>query len=437
MGDFVYNPFNKDISEIKYEDLEKLIENEVSEGWFIEYKSSFPNKKKNQKVAKSIASFANSNGGWYIVGIEECDNKSEPCKIIGIDLEKNIKPSDKITNIIKGHINPLPYFESKIIETPDGKSVLVVKVFEGNNPPYICDGQIYQRVNEITDKIKPIKDRYSFEKLLDKKHLLTEKIESFMNNQLLIEDSFEQPYLEFYIYVNNPKQSISKNFYSKEFFEEIKENFNSNVDLFDGKLPASIEFDNIHSSVNSYILRHIYNNNPFCTGLTLELFIEGHLKLIFPFNIYDKLSLNTNYETILEYDLLTSNKNNLRIIDLAESILALQIILTQYKRLLKKYDCEYDVYIKSKFKNFKSVTTFVDSMEFMEFIYKNGLPINLKDSIDVPLFGYIKRPFDKFNEFEFVVNIISAGGFPIHLVESISEGFGSLITQKSTKNDKK
>lgn len=37
----MYNPFNKVISEIKYEDLKSLIENNISEGWFIEYKRSF------------------------------------------------------------------------------------------------------------------------------------------------------------------------------------------------------------------------------------------------------------------------------------------------------------------------------------------------------------------------------------------------------------
>lgn len=38
----MYNPFNKNISEIEYSDLKKLKDNDVSEGWFIEYKESFP-----------------------------------------------------------------------------------------------------------------------------------------------------------------------------------------------------------------------------------------------------------------------------------------------------------------------------------------------------------------------------------------------------------
>ena len=110
----MYNPFNKNISEIEYSDLKKLKDNDVSEGWFIEYKESFP--KNNKKIANSIASFANSEGGWYIVGIKESDNESKPSEIIGFDLDSYKKPTDKITNIVKDNIDPIPYFESKVIK---------------------------------------------------------------------------------------------------------------------------------------------------------------------------------------------------------------------------------------------------------------------------------------------------------------------------------
>lgn len=131
---------------------------------------------------------------------------------------------------------------------------------------------------------------------------------------------------------------LFEDFFSEEFFEMLKENFNSYVEIMEG-LPVSsaINFDNIHASVDSYILRHIYDNTPLHTGLTLELFKEGHLKLIFPFNIYDNTSLNTEYESLIYYDSFFTDKHkDLRIIDLAESMFAFQIILAQYKKLLKK-----------------------------------------------------------------------------------------------------
>lgn len=432
MGEEMYNPFNKDISEIEYEDLEKLIENNISEGWFIEYKGSFPN---NKKIANSIASFANSEGGWYIIGIEENENEANPFEIVGFDLETNRKPDDKITNIVKDNIDPIPYFESRIVEMPENKVVLIVQVFENHNPPYISNGSVYIRVGE-TSKPLAIDDRYQFEKLLNKRENYRKKVDLFMDNKFFFGNSYTQPYLEFYVYLDNPKGILFENFYSEEFFEEFKENFNSNVQLVDGSadLSASINFDNAHSSVGSYILRQIYDNPRLHTGLTLELFKEGHLKLIFPFTVYKKSTLNNNYESLIYYDYFISEEyTDLRIIDLAESMFSFQVILAQYKRLLEKYGCNCELNIKYKFSNFNHITPFMDSKEYMEFIYENKLPINLKTSIDIPAGDYLKCQFHDFNVIVFIFKIIEATGLPRHLIDVIADGYVKYVEIKSKK----
>ena len=429
VGGVMYNPFNKNISEIEYEDLKKLIENDVSEGWFIEYKGSFP--KNNKKIANSIASFANSEGGWYIVGIEENKNEIHPFEIVGFDLETNKKPDDKITNIIKHNISPIPYFESKLVEIPENKVVLVVQVFEGYDTPYISNGSVYIRVNGTSE---PIKDRYQFEKLLEKKRFFEKKVNSFMDNTFFFNNYFNQPYLEFYVYVNNPKKVLFEDFYSEEFFENLKENFNSKVKLTDElELSGSVNFDNIYGSVDSYMIRHVYDNDPMHTGLTLELFKKGHLKLILPFTVYNNLSLNNEYKSLIYYDSFVSEYEDLRIIDLAESIFAFQVILAQYKRLLEKFDCKYDINIKYKFNNFESITPFMDSDEYMDFILENKLPINLKTSIDIPNRGYSKCQFKDFNPLTFAIRIIEATGLPRHLIDVISKGYATYINIKSEK----
>jgi hypothetical protein len=427
----MYNPFNKNISEIEYEDLKKLTENNVSEGWFIEYKGSFP--KKNKKIAISIASFANSEGGWYIIGIEESENESKPSEIIGFDLENNKKPADKITNIIKDNIDPIPYFETKIVEIPENKFVLVVQVFEGYDTPYISDGSVYMRIGE-TSKPLAIGDRYQFDKLIDKNQSFQKKVNSFMDNTFFFDKSYNQPYLEFYVYLNNPKNVLFEDFYFEEFFEYIKKNFNSDVKLAENlDISASINFDNIYASVDSYILRHVYDNNPLQTGITLELFREGHLKFIFPMGIHTNLSLDKEYESLIYYDTLIPKEDNLRIIDLAESMLAFQIILAQYKRLLEEYNYSNELNIKYKFKNFNLVTPFMDSDEYMDFILENKLPINLKTSIDIPNIGYLKLSFKDFNPLTLTLNIISATGLSRHLIDVIAEGYSKYIKIKSKK----
>lgn len=432
MGDVMYNPFNKNISEIEYEDLEKLIENGVSEGWCMEYKEKFPN---NKKIANSIASFANSEGGWYIVGIKENKNESNPFEIVGFDLETNMKPDDKITNVVKGNIDPIPYFENKIVKIDENKVVLVVQVFESHDPPYFSNGSVYIRVGE-TSKPVPIDDRYQFEKLLEKKENFRKKVTLFMDNKFFFDEYYTQPYLEFYVYVNNPKKVLFEDFYSEGFFDNLKENFNTKVQLKDNlELSASFNFDNIYASVDSYMLRHVYDNDPLHTGITLELFKKGHLKLIFPFNIYTNYTLNNEYESLISYDYFFSEENyeDLRIIDLAESMFAIQTILAQYKRLLEKFDCNYELNIKYKFNNFDSITPFMDSNEYMQFIFENKLPINLKTSIDIPDRGYLRYQFKDFDPLIFTIRIIEATGLPRHLINVISEGYGKYIEIKSKK----
>ena len=47
-----YNPFNKPLDELTADDLNVLINNEVTEGYWIEYKSEF---QESKKISKSIA----------------------------------------------------------------------------------------------------------------------------------------------------------------------------------------------------------------------------------------------------------------------------------------------------------------------------------------------------------------------------------------------
>ena len=177
-----------------------------------------------------------------------------------------------------------------------------------------------------------------------------------MENTFFFDETYNQPYLEFYVYVNNPKNVLFEDFYSEKFFKILKNKFKSNTKIFEElDLSAAFDFDNVHSSVDSYILRHIHNNTPLQTGLIVELFKEGHLKLILPFNIYTNTTLNEKYDSLIYYDYFISEElKDLRIIDLAESMFAFQIILSKYEQLLKEYKCKYELNIKYKFNNFNS-----------------------------------------------------------------------------------
>jgi hypothetical protein len=73
----MFQPFGaKHLSEIDQADLQALIGDQVPEGLFVEYKRDWSSK----KVARAVASFANSQGGgWLIIGVEA--NKLLPTKM--------------------------------------------------------------------------------------------------------------------------------------------------------------------------------------------------------------------------------------------------------------------------------------------------------------------------------------------------------------------
>lgn len=156
---------------MEYSDLKTLLDNEVSEGWTLEYKQEIV---KSKDIAKSIASFANSEGGWYIVGIKEKENTSTAEKILDIDLNTSKKPDNTINTAIKSNVKPLPTFNMKLLENPDdpNKGVVVVHVEKGYDVPYLTnDGRIYCRIGESSDP-EILKDRYLFEKLMERRDVL-------------------------------------------------------------------------------------------------------------------------------------------------------------------------------------------------------------------------------------------------------------------------
>ncbi|MEW6066366.1 MAG: helix-turn-helix domain-containing protein [Bacillota bacterium] len=173
------NPFGKPIEQLEEEDLHKLIEEETPEGLYVEYKEDFP-----RHLAKIVASFTNTFGGWIIIGADARNPRNVPTSFPGIDISND--PKDRFRNICQGNITPVPLFSSKlIIKTKDTKrGVLVVKIPESTYPPHITnDGRIYRRNMEGSDPV-PETDRHILDRLFEKsKHNKTE-VKAFINRKL-------------------------------------------------------------------------------------------------------------------------------------------------------------------------------------------------------------------------------------------------------------
>lgn len=124
---------NKNWDELQFSDIEELL-SEIDENFFFEFKSDDVNP---QKLIKEISAFANTYGGYILLGVD--DDKT----ISGCDSWNE----QRIHTTIHDSITPTPIFDVKKF-IYDLKTIYVIKIEEGMNPPYITNkGQIFERVS--------------------------------------------------------------------------------------------------------------------------------------------------------------------------------------------------------------------------------------------------------------------------------------------------
>ncbi|WP_256545442.1 AlbA family DNA-binding domain-containing protein [Halobellus inordinatus] len=163
-----FNPFDKPVAEIEFDDLNTLEKDGVSEGYYVEYKRQFPNQPEDT-VAKIIASFANTYGGWLFLGVPEKFN-NEAASPIGIHLTEHDGLKETVRRWVKTRVDPVPDFDIQLVRNPEYTDwgVLIIEVPESRVPPHIMnDGVIYRRNGEESDPIEPETDRWQLDRLYE------------------------------------------------------------------------------------------------------------------------------------------------------------------------------------------------------------------------------------------------------------------------------
>ncbi len=431
-----YNPFKKkDVSELLIEDIKTLIDNEIGEGWYIEYKRDVPKLKSqkldNAKIAKSISSFANTKGGWIFWGIDS-DDKNKPTSINGFDINGYRNFEDQISQIINSNISPKPFYHFKKISLENGNIILVIKVDESPTPPYITSqGVIYQREN---NESKPIKDRYIIEKLNEKTKDYYEAIERFSYFDLPEtkgQSEWNQTYLELYLFPIPFDNFVFKKFYNSDFFKSVALRFYQNVDInfnidnVNKITPLNLGFNSIYSSEGSLIIRPLKDENLIYKSTTVELFENGNLKFLIPLYEFDSRNIpkrfensaTLNYildkyspnETVEQFDyggigmpMAPINKdlppitrrsetdfyNHIKFIDGMELILNILIIVSKYKSVLEdnEFDLETKIGFRAKITDCWRKFIFFDNEDYLEKLKLYNIPLSPKSEIEIPDF---------------------------------------------------
>jgi predicted HTH transcriptional regulator len=124
----IFPPFgDKALDELEAGDLDRLISEPVEEGLFVEYKSAWT----PAKVARAVASFANSpGGGTLIVGVEA--DGLIPVKLVPLANDGQLE--ERVVQTIRSSVAPVPSFRPRAVPVGD-KACIVVEVPEGTQPP--------------------------------------------------------------------------------------------------------------------------------------------------------------------------------------------------------------------------------------------------------------------------------------------------------------
>ncbi len=190
--------FNKPLKDIEYQDVEDLIlVHQQNEGLHIEFKGEPKNLDHfSNELVKDFSSFANSNGGYIILGVEE--NKTAVGKEFSIKGflkqydRKNIE--EWINQKMVGNLEPRLFFpEPKVIEIPnlEGRVLFVYYIPESTTKPHFnnVEKRYFNRVNDIStpsthylirDMFESTRRRYDeFNDFLDRRNLLDEYSDDF------------------------------------------------------------------------------------------------------------------------------------------------------------------------------------------------------------------------------------------------------------------
>lgn len=386
-----YSPFDKPLADLESDDLAVL--RVVPESWHIEYKLAINDAK---TLAKALGAFANTYGGWLIVGVEEADDAEKTAQECpGLDDEELSLLLQRLGSSINANLRPVPHFEHKVVEGPceaiglsEGRSIVVVHVPMSVHTPHLqTDGRVYQRVGDTS---QPIKERRSLDELWLRADRARQATRLWIDDDPEFSDGEgEAPYLRL-LFVPDPwnKRYWLPSMSPKRFQEALNQ----------PGLGMSITFDSVFPTNNGYIARHIFSNNPRDLGLTLTVRRDCSCDIIIPFNVFsgvtDQLlqSLSDKYENAESYVNLLLDKGywrehewlDLDIVDLNPLLNLFIAITNQYRALLRLVTLDPVFHFKARVLQASRRLPFLDVPQVIESFTHYGVPMPMSDEVTIP-----------------------------------------------------
>ena len=210
---------NEEIHKLTPEEMKAIAS--TGEGQKIEFKRRLPAKVK--ELAQEICAFANSEGGYLFIGIDDTG------KIGGAEMNNSKRSA--VQNAIRD-ISPVIQVNMYSMAI-DGKTVWVIEVPSGKDKPYVFSGAIFVREGANSQKLTSAEEMRSFFQNSNRIYFDAVPCPQFNINEELDKKNFKQFLLESSISGNIPTQQIFNNL---QVFDELNTIKNGGV-LFFGQQP--------------------------------------------------------------------------------------------------------------------------------------------------------------------------------------------------------
>jgi hypothetical protein len=112
--------FGKSLKDVTFADVVSFCDQQITEGLNLDYKRDLSSL---SKIVKALVSFANTNGGWLVIGVDDEDDKPK-LPVTGMDFEDNFV--QKVNNSIVSTVSPivLPFYQ--VCTSEDGKKAFLI-----------------------------------------------------------------------------------------------------------------------------------------------------------------------------------------------------------------------------------------------------------------------------------------------------------------------
>lgn len=396
-----FNPFDKRIGDtLEAADLQVLVDRQIPEGYYIEYKSDFQT---SVKIAKSLASFANTYGGWYFVGVQSDKTTSIATGLPGFELSDHPDPIATVRNVARDYIDPMPLLFPQLAEVTPGRWVLAVSIPESNDTPHVCsDGRIYRRAADSSEPIFE-KDRYALDRLVERNREALQRFDQFCtDDRTFCKAEEKSSWFEGY-FAPYPVGSVQ----TSSVFEAT--DLQALVDLSKGPLTSpflpgmtmtlqpelAVPYQ-VQTGFGSVLIRWLEPSQSALNTLQIELFADGRCRMAAPLtllNVWQPGKIRS--QPILEWlDPMKSDPKAdaylLKFIDLRSTWGLISWMITLYTNWLQKLNWQGEAWTRMRLTNIWRCVPFYDTDAWMEHVQKFGIPVSHRAKVDIPTRG--QRP---------------------------------------------